>query len=423
MRKILLSCLLLPVVAFAGQLEENMVNKINQANRNLAATEKNINQESVRLSKALSKLEQSVLELRNKTAVARRKMDERTLGLTQLESRLDSWKKQQVFQSNLLDRFLQQQGVSYSQLTQLSFNDKLSQVEQNLAQLEQKLIPNWQTSKLILTNGEVTQANVLSVGPVNWFIDTENQIAGLASWQNNLLTAQANLDSNQYDDLQTLLTAQSGELVLDPTLGRAVTKSQAEEGMVEHVVKGGIWVVPILVFALIATIICLFKVAQLWRLPQVVRVNSVNTINTLSASFKGMQLALYNVARQAVNANDRDDQLFMQLQHDKHQLEKWTNTIAITAAVAPLLGLLGTVSGMIETFRMMTSFGSSDPEVISGGIAKALVTTELGLVVAIPALILNAVLSRKAKRYYDDLEGFALVLSNDKSNAQEDAKS
>ena len=74
---------------------------------------------------------------------------------------------------------------------------------------------------------------------------------------------------------------------------------------------------------------------------------------------------------------------------------------------------------MIETFRMMTAFGSSDPEVISGGIAKALVTTELGLVVAIPALILNAVLSRKARHYYEELESFALVLSNDEPDVAE----
>jgi len=59
----------------------------------------------------------------------------------------------------------------------------------------------------------------------------------------------------------------------------------------------------------------------------------------------------------------------------------------------------------------MTLFGSGDPEVVSGGIAQALITTELGLVVAIPALVLNALLSRKAKAYYSQLEGFALQLS------------
>ncbi|MEI8617891.1 MotA/TolQ/ExbB proton channel family protein [Pseudoalteromonas sp. B193] len=130
-----------------------------------------------------------------------------------------------------------------------------------------------------------------------------------------------------------------------------------------------------------------------------------------SSEFAGMQQQLFNLTLQSEKGQVRDDQLFNQLIHDKHKLDNFIGAIAVTAAVAPLLGLLGTVSGMIETFKMMTLFGSGDPEVVSGGIAQALITTELGLVVAIPALVLNALLSRKAKAYYSQLEGFALQLS------------
>ena len=69
-----------------------------------------------------------------------------------------------------------------------------------------------------------------------------------------------------------------------------------------------------------------------------------------------MQMALLNIAKQSRTDLERDDQLFQQLQQDKVTLEKRLTAIAITASVAPLLGLLGTVSGMIETFRMMTIF-------------------------------------------------------------------
>ena len=220
---------------------------------------------------------------------------------------------------------------------------------------------------------------------------------------------------------------QAGTVVLDPTLGRALTRESANEGVIEHVVKGGIWVVPILLFALIATVIGLLKVVQLLRLPKVIPVRSQAMLDKIlqsggaaRAQFKGMQEDLLKIAEQAVTFRDRDDQLFVQLQQDRQTLDKWINAVAVTAAVAPLLGLLGTVSGMIETFRMMTSFGSSDPEVISGGIAKALVTTELGLIVAIPALILNALLSRKARQYYTELENFALILSGDEGNSHQE---
>ncbi len=71
-------------------------------------------------------------------------------------------------------------------------------------------------------------------------------------------------------------------------------------------------------------------------------------------------------------------------------------TLAIFAAVAPLLGLLGTVTGMIETFQVITLFGAGDPRLMSDGISQALVTTQLGLAVAIPLLLIHSMLQSQA---------------------------
>ncbi|MGH8479804.1 MAG: MotA/TolQ/ExbB proton channel family protein [Gammaproteobacteria bacterium] len=73
--------------------------------------------------------------------------------------------------------------------------------------------------------------------------------------------------------------------------------------------------------------------------------------------------------------------------HVVHELERYLNTLGTIAAVSPLLGLLGTVTGMIRAFSAMSSQGVSDPAVVSGGIAEALITTAAGLMVAIPALM------------------------------------
>ena len=86
--------------------------------------------------------------------------------------------------------------------------------------------------------------------------------------------------------------------------------------------------------------------------------------------------------------------------------------MAITAAAAPLLGLLGTVTGMIKTFNLITIFGTGDAKSLSSGISEALVTTELGLIVAIPALILHGVLSRMTKEKIAALEQTALSFVN-----------
>lgn len=415
-----LSAVVLARPTMAVTPEQSVLNQIQQAKQQLNTTEKSVLKQRIALSKELEQLEQEVLGLRNETAVARRKMDERTLSLSQLEHRLSSWQEQQDFQRNLLDRFLQQSGMSFQQLDPLTLADKLVQARHVSSQLKSAIYPTWQPQQLVLSSGEIAQANTLKIGPITWFIDANSQQAGLASKQDNMLKTIAVFDASQYDDLALLASSQSGSVLVDPTLGRAATKQGAEESLLQHVVKGGIWVVPILFFGLIATLIGLFKLTQLWKLPGVVTTPSTAELNQWLAgagqryaAIKDKQLALLNIAKQAVSIKERDDALFAALQRDKHQLERWNNVIAVTAAVAPLLGLLGTVSGMIETFQMMTAFGTSDPEIISGGIAKALVTTELGLVVAIPALILNAILSRKAKHYYEQLESFALVISND----------
>jgi biopolymer transport protein ExbB len=78
--------------------------------------------------------------------------------------------------------------------------------------------------------------------------------------------------------------------------------------------------------------------------------------------------------------------------------------IKIVSAVAPLLGLLGTVTGMIATFQSITMFGAGDPKLMAGGISQALVTTVLGLVVAIPTLLLHSFVAGISKSIIHVLE-------------------
>lgn len=99
--------------------------------------------------------------------------------------------------------------------------------------------------------------------------------------------------------------------------------------------------------------------------------------------------------------------------HESGRLDRFGSMILVVAAVAPLLGLLGTVTGMIATFDIITEFGTGDPKLLSGGISIALVTTELGLIVAIPVLMLGNMLSGWAERIKDTMEHSALHLINE----------
>jgi biopolymer transport protein ExbB len=95
-------------------------------------------------------------------------------------------------------------------------------------------------------------------------------------------------------------------------------------------------------------------------------------------------------------------------------LERFLPTLGVLAAVAPLLGLLGTVTGMINTFQIITLYGTGDPRMMSGGISEALVTTQLGLAVAVPIMILHHVLDRRVDKIVGDMEekgaGFTVAL-------------
>jgi biopolymer transport protein ExbB len=92
------------------------------------------------------------------------------------------------------------------------------------------------------------------------------------------------------------------------------------------------------------------------------------------------------------------------------RLTRGLTTLGVVAAMAPLLGLLGTVTGMIETFQTITLFGSGDPKLMSSGISQALVTTQLGLVVAVPVLLLHSFLKGRANRLIEQLDGHVSLL-------------
>ena len=107
-----------------------------------------------------------------------------------------------------------------------------------------------------------------------------------------------------------------------------------------------------------------------------------------------------------------EELLFEKILAVRPSLERFLPFLAITAAAAPLLGLLGTVIGMIKTFQLITIFGTGDAKSLSSGISEALVTTALGLIVAIPTLILHGALSRLAKRKLGLLEQLSVAFVN-----------
>lgn len=406
----LLSLMMFANPLAAADVSSSVLADIKQAQQKLSNTELQISQQQKQLVSQYQALQQQVQQLRDKTAVARRAEDESTLGLNQLTERLKSWQDQQQYQQNQLASFIRQQQLTTAGS---SLTAQLQAVSQLAAALQQSLYPAWQSRDIIQPNGEQINAEVLSAGPVSWYWLSAQQQGGLLQHSSDKTASPTvALPFSDNAALQQLQQQQRANVLLDPSLNKALLRSNQHESALSHVSKGGVWALPILAFALVALAIALHKAWQLWHLPAV-QVAALPSAQVQHST--GFAKQLSDCARRFTIGQQRDDALFAVLQHSRLILDARLGAIAVTAAVAPLLGLLGTVSGMIETFNMMTLFGSGDPQVVSGGIAQALITTELGLVVAIPALVLHALLSRKARNYYHQLEALALHISQQPS--------
>ncbi len=217
---------------------------------------------------------------------------------------------------------------------------------------------------------------------------------------------------------QALQTGQESltSLPMDPSLGKALVIEGSEPTLLEEMQKGGIWIYPILFFALASVLIALFKAFQILRIP------FPRGPVTLAGNFGG-PFELLRKTAQGYRGNKPEilEEILYEIIIDwQARLEKGMPLIAITAATAPLLGLLGTVTGMIDVFRQITNFANPENSELARGISEALVTTKFGLITAIPSLIAHALLSRRLQGLVSKMEGFSARLVHLKKETPRD---
>ena len=401
---------------------------IQAAQRELSEVQAMVSRERSSLAQRLNTTLNSVLELREQAVAARRLVDEQTLTLNQLELRLEAWQEQSLYQSRLLAGYLDRSGARpLTDVREVDMSADLRFLAEVLSAQNQRLYPSWQSGRLVLPDGQVGEAEMLSLGPVSWFRQSEAMVglvraAEQAAVASTDATARAviEFDGAAGAGLEDLYQRGDGSVTFDPTLTRALLLAENQQSLWQHLRAGGIWVVPILFFALVACVAAILKAVYVYRLPPLMPMLAERTqaafaddtaLQALTGEVTGMQGELLRVALAQHAPQQREDRLYAALLEQRNRLQRWLGAIAITATVSPLFGLLGTVSGMITTFRLMTLFGAGDANAVSAGISEALVTTELGLVVAIPALLAHALIMRKVKSYFSALENDAVQLS------------
>lgn len=200
------------------------------------------------------------------------------------------------------------------------------------------------------------------------------------------------------------LEAQSGlvDVGIDPSRGQLLSLLIQEPTLSERVDQGGVVGYVIIGIGIIGVLLALERMINLSITGAKVRgqmkASEIRKNNPL-----GRVLAVYD-ENQHADVETLELKLDEAILKEIPKLERGISTIKVFAAIAPLLGLLGTVTGMIKTFQAITLFGTGDPKLMAGGISEALVTTVLGLVVAIPMVLLYSLCAGRAKSVIEVLE-------------------
>ncbi len=228
--------------------------------------------------------------------------------------------------------------------------------------------------------------------------------------------------------LRDYTAGQTDAVPMDISGGTALRTITHEASFLDQVKAGGVLVWPIGIIAVLVVLISIYKFLFLNRVhgntDRVMgRVNELaargdwEAVESFMNEFKNKDWPVVNVIKEGLagrheNRATLESMLQESILRELPRLERGLSTLAVFGAVAPLIGLLGTVTGMIDTFRVITLFGTGDPKLMSGGISEALVTTMLGLMVAIPTMLLHTFLSRRTNSIVGDMEEKAVTLSN-----------
>ncbi|WP_218745043.1 MotA/TolQ/ExbB proton channel family protein, partial [Vibrio cholerae] len=222
---------------------------------------------------------------------------------------------------------------------------------------------------------------------------------GYVKWDNARQQAlsyqQLPSDFPTFSHIRTLVDGDVVIMKVDPSRGVLLEQLALTPTLSQRLQAGGVIGNVILVLLGVGLIIALYRGAILATLRQKIKAQLKNPEQPGNNPL-GRILAVYNKEQQR-SVEALELRLLEAVVDEQNHLETGLSMLKLLAALAPMLGLLGTVTGMIETFQVITQFGNGDPKVMAGGISMALVTTVEGLIAAIPLLLAHNILSAQAE--------------------------
>ena len=440
------------VLAVAGQEFEQAAQTskadLDKALAEFAQLQQKIAEQKIPLARQLGELEDLVQSKRREAERAQRLRDNRELDLKGLETEVKARNDEYGYLASLLGEYVRSfetrihisEVQRYKELVDEAklvsedvnlepadkFTLQIEVVKASLARLQDALGGVRFQGAALVPTGTIEKGDFALFGPVALFASSQGQAAGIAELQmGSSEPTVIPIGETSVADIQQVSRTGTGKLPLDPTMGNALKIAAIEEGFVDHLMKGGPVMIPIILLGVTAFLVGVVKYIQislihtarpkdLQAILQAINCGDRPTAKSQASSIKGPagEMLLTAISHADDEKELIEEVLYEKMLHTKPRLERLLPFIALTAACAPLLGLLGTVTGMINTFNLITIFGTGDPKMLSSGISEALITTEYGLKIAIPALLVHALISRKAKGVMASMEQTAVGFIN-----------
>ena len=281
---------------------------------------------------------------------------------------------------------------------------------------------------IIDRQGREQTARVLSLGNFTGIYDLDGEIGYLLySDKSQRLFALSRLPAPEVKaGLTDYLDGKAAVVPMDITQGGALRSLTHELSLVDQVPKGGPIVWPIIALMALAVLILAergyFFLARrvkveafMKKVKEFVDREEWEACAAYMAGFKGALIPKVLSAALPFRDKSRQDMenaLQEAILGEIPRIERFLSTLGMLAGIAPLMGLLGTVTGMINTFHTITYYGAGDPRMMSGGISEALVTTMLGLAVAIPIMLFHTFLNRRVETQINQMEEKAVSFVN-----------
>jgi biopolymer transport protein ExbB len=284
------------------------------------------------------------------------------------------------------------------------------------------------SGRIINRKGNEQQARLLILGNFTGIYQLGKELGFLLySDQSQQYFALSKLPSRTMSrKIADYIQGQSEDVYMDVSKGGAIRQLAHQLNLAEQVPKGGAIVWPILIILVLAGLILIERVLFFTRR----RVNSDRLMKQvkeriMADDWDGCRQVLAHSRKKLIpkvlmtalsfkdqTRQDMENALQEAILGEIPRIERFLSTLGMLAAIAPLLGLLGTVTGMINTFHVITYYGTGDPRMMSGGISEALVTTMLGLTVAIPIMIAHTFLSRRVETQISKMEENSVAFVN-----------